>query len=141
MLSKADQAIKENILKPQTVETFFKHVYIRKADDAIIADSHEEFMKQINDPCHIWQGYKSDRGYGWFTLYSKEGSFIAKVKAHRFAFAYHYGFDALPAGVEGGKRNVINHLCHNTSCVNPLHLESITHQQNCSPEKRKPVNV
>ena len=139
MLSKKDEAIAENILKPKTIETFYKHIYIRNADDAIIANSLEEFDKQITDPCHIWQGFVDKYGYGLFSIYATKGR--NSVLAHRFAFALHYGIDALPDGTEGGKRNVINHLCHNTLCVNPLHLESITNKLNLSPEKRKPKDV
>ena len=146
MSSKADIAIKENILKPKTVETFFKHVYIRKADDAIVADNQEDFMKQITDPCHIWQGPKMKRsGYGLFTVYSPQATIkkATRVKAHRFAYAVAYGFDALPVGVHGGwgGQLVLNHLCHNKLCVNVKHLEVITSNENISMEKRKPKNV
>ena len=141
MSSKKDQAIKENLLKESAINAFHSNIYIRKSNDAILANSIEDFMKQITDPCHIWRGYKTDRGYGYFTVYSKELKRKISIKAHRFSYALHYGFDALPAGVEGGKRNIINHICCNTSCVNPIHLEAITQTENMSPEKRKPKNV
>lgn len=143
MSSKSDIAIKENILKPQTVETFFKHVYIRKHDDAIVADSLEEFMTKITDPCHIWQGPTLNNGYGLFTVYSPQATIknATRVKAHRFAYALAYGFEALPIGTQKGQRNVINHLCHNRLCVNPKHLEVISHAENVSKEKRKPKDV
>jgi len=141
MRSKKDQAIAEGILKPHVVERFFKHVYIRKPNDAIVADSIEEFMQQITDPCHVWQGYKSHNGYGYWTIYSVENNSRVSIKAHRFAYAYAYGIDALPEGVEGGERMVLNHICHNRLCVNVNHLEVITHTENMSHEKRKPLNV
>ena len=141
MTSKLDNAIKENIAKEHTVQTFLNQVYVRKPNDAIVADSLEEFMKKITDPCHIWQGQKSKKTYGAFTIYSKEYKKKFTVKAHRFAYALAYGFDRLPEGVEGGNaRFVINHLCHNKACVNPVHLEVITNQENVSREKRKPKN-
>lgn len=140
MLSKKDQAIQENILKPQTVETFFKHVYIRKPDDAIVADSQEDFMKQITNPCHIWQGQIDFAGYGYFDVYSAKEKRKVSVKAHRFAYAYEHGFDAMPQGVKGGdgKQLILNHICHNRKCVNPEHLEVITLAENSSVAKRKP---
>jgi hypothetical protein len=143
MLTKCDIAIKENILKPGTVESFFKNVYIRKPDDAIVADSIEDFMRQITDPCHIWQG-QIIKGYGRFNIYSKSLKETAKVRAHRFAYALAYGFDALPQGICGGDGNqlILNHLCHNRACVNPKHLEIITDNHNRTPEKkRKKANV
>lgn len=140
MPSKSDIAIEENIKKQHTIDTFFKQVYIRKADHAIIADSPEEFLKQIYDPCHIWQGQQSN-GYGRFTVYSTKLGKKYTTRAHRFAYALAYGFDALPEGVESGDRLVLNHLCHNRLCVNPEHLEVITNNENLSPLKRKPKYV
>jgi hypothetical protein len=143
MPSKKDIAIKENITKPHTVETFFKSVYIRKADDAIMADSLDDFMKQITDPCHLWRGSLDYKGYGAFSVWSKELNRQVTVKAHRFAYALEHGFEALPIGIDSGDGTqlVINHLCHNRACVNVKHLEAITDNENTSPEKRKPVNV
>ena len=143
MSSNKDKAIAENILKPQTVETFFKHVYIRKADDAIVADSLEDFMKQITDPCHIWRGTLDYKGYGAYCVWSKELNRQITVKAHRFAYALAYGFEALPVGIDSGDGTqlVINHLCHNRACVNVKHLESIPDNENTSQKKRKKSNV
>jgi hypothetical protein len=123
------------------VVEFFKHVYIRNENDAIVADSLEEFMTKITDPCHIWRGKTNNAGYGIHGLYSTEHQQSIMVKAHRFAYAIEHGFDALPPGVYGAQSNVLNHLCHNRACVNVKHLEVITHAENNSRDKRKPINV
>jgi len=133
MLSKSDIAIKENIEKEHTCETFFNQVLINH-------DSLDEIEKdfvyfEIDKACHIWQGAKDKKGYGKFTVYSKGPK---RIKAHRFAFAHEFGFDALPEGLENGHRYVLNHLCYNRACVNPYHLEVITSKENNSREKRKP---
>jgi hypothetical protein len=140
MLSNKDQAIQENILKPHTIETFFKSIYIRKPDDAIIADSIEEFMTKITDPCHIWQGQIDHRGYGDFGVNSISLKKKVSVKAHRFAYALEHGFDALPKGSTSNPEFVVNHLCHNRACVNVKHLEIISHAENLSLGKRAPKN-
>lgn len=31
----------------------------------------------------------------------------------------------VPAGME------LDHMCHDRGCVNPLHLDLVTHQENC----------
>lgn len=140
MLSNKDQAIKENIEKEHTIDTFYKNVLVNVED---IEDYHCEtcYESDLDDICHIWQGNKADNGYGYWSVYSKELGKRITIKAHRFAYAYHYGFNELPVGVEGGQRYVINHLCHNRLCVNPIHLEVITNKENVSREKRKPKNA
>lgn len=61
----------------------------------------------------------------------KRGTSV-KVKAHRFAYALHYGFDALPKAGDPftGKSKVINHICNNAKCVNPSHLNVLTSVEN-----------
>ena len=143
MSSKKDIAIKKAINDDHILQLFYNYVYIREADDAIIADSLEECMKQINDPCHIWQGQKSWQGYGVFGVYYKDPREVVTVKAHRLSYALEYGFDALPKGMSGGdvENLVLNHICHNRLCIKPTHLEVITRGHNLSTDKRKPKNV
>lgn len=49
-------------------------------------------------------------------------------KAHRFAWQFVNG--PIPKGLE------TDHLCYNKLCVNPSHLEMVTHQENCKRRKR-----
>ena len=68
--------------------------------------------------CWIWIGAKSN-GYGHLNLCN--GRF---EKAHRISFMISNGLSSLP------KNKVIDHLCRNPSCVNPKHLELVTHRTN-----------
>lgn len=139
MLTKKDIAIQE-LCKRDNLDTFYKQIYIRKPNDAIIADSQEDFMNQITDPCHIWQGSQTHNGYGHWNAYSKTLGVRLNVRAHRLAYALAYGFEALPKSskVVHGDMLILNHLCFTTLCVNPEHLEVITFSQNVKPNKRKP---
>lgn len=67
-------------------------------------------------PCHIWQGAKCPHGYGRVNIENRTR------QAHRVA--YERGVGPIPEGL------VIDHLCRVPSCVNPDHLEAVTHWEN-----------
>lgn len=64
--------------------------------------------------CWWWTG-RTSKGYGMFSL---DGG---SVLAHRFAYEMSHG----PLG-----RCDLDHLCRNPGCVNPAHLEPVTHREN-----------
>lgn len=68
-------------------------------------------------PCWIWGKNLNDRGYGLFVGASATGRV-----AHRVIFERERG--PVPAGLE------LDHLCRVRACVNPDHLEPVTHQEN-----------
>jgi hypothetical protein len=69
-----------------------------------------------NSPCWDWTGYKDEKGYG--RIY-KEG---LNKYAHRYAYEHFVG--PIPDNLE------IDHLCRRRCCVNPEHLEAVTHRVN-----------
>lgn len=78
----------------------------------------ERFWEKIeiqNSGCWAWKG----------SLVGGYGSFFANkrvVKAHRWSYEQFVG--PIPDGLE------LDHLCRNTCCVNPAHLEPVTHAEN-----------
>lgn len=66
--------------------------------------------------CWVWQGTGTKTGYGQISV---EGS---QRYAHRVSYELHVG--PIPDGLQ------IDHLCRNTSCVNPAHLEPVTGAEN-----------
>lgn len=85
----------------------------------------QRFVEKIRPPkdpvrdCWEWIGGKNSFGYGSFKARGKP------LVAHRYSFEIsHLG--PLSGGVH------LDHLCRNPSCVNPNHLEQVTHRENCS---------
>lgn len=66
--------------------------------------------------CWTWVAYCTPRGYGRYNL---DGRICF---AHRVAYEDQRG--PIPDGLE------LDHLCRNTSCVNPDHLEPVTRREN-----------
>ena len=75
-----------------------------------------EYADHVDDECWYWTAYKTKKGYGTFCVNYKI------LRAHRFSYLIHKG--EIPEGF------VLDHLCRNTSCVNPQHLEVVTHKEN-----------
>ena len=79
----------------------------------------DEFWAKVDasGDCWIWTGRKNDKGYG---ILFWEG---ATRLAHRVAYELLAG--PITEGLEP------DHLCRVRSCVNPDHLELVTHRENC----------
>jgi len=69
--------------------------------------------------CWEWAGCKSPLGYGRFCI---RGSVDRDLQAHRVAYEMTIG--PIPSGLS------LDHLCRNPACVNPWHLEPVTHLEN-----------
>lgn len=82
----------------------------------------ERFWPRVNktDTCWLWTGYIKPNGYAAF--YPGGGCHVPKVYVHRWAYEDARG--EIPEGLE------IDHLCRVRHCVNPEHLEAVTHRVN-----------
>lgn len=75
------------------------------------------------DGCWEWLATRTSNGYGqfWAGRYSATGQPLLD-SAHRVVYEALVG--PIPAGLE------LDHLCRNAGCVNPAHLEPVTHAEN-----------
>lgn len=68
--------------------------------------------------CWNWKAATNTTGYGVFGLQGGRRNVLAHV------FSYERANGPVPDGLE------LDHLCRNPRCVNPAHLEAVTHREN-----------
>lgn len=66
--------------------------------------------------CHLFLGHINNKGYGRVTRNQRQ------VYAHRLSYEASKG--PIPKGYD------LDHLCRNPRCINPDHLEPVTHGEN-----------
>lgn len=72
--------------------------------------------------CWNWTGTMRGNGYGRLKVGSRYTGDRRDEEAHRFSYEMHKG--RIPDGLQ------LDHLCRNTLCVNPDHLEAVTARVN-----------
>ena len=76
----------------------------------------EKYVPEPNSGCWLWIGNLESKGYGKFYIGGRP------KKAHRISYELAKG--PIPAGLEP------DHKCRVRCCVNPDHLEAVTHREN-----------
>lgn len=83
-------------------------------------------IPEPNTGCYLWLAAPADtgkRGYGGIYIGSK------RHWAHKVAYELKHG--PVPPGLE------LDHKCDTPACVNPDHLEPVTHQENMARAGRR----
>lgn len=79
--------------------------------------------------CWIWKGAVFKSGYGQLRIGGRNGRLM---RAHRVS--YECFREKISDGLE------IDHLCRNTLCVNPDHLQAVTHSINMQRRRDSGLN-
>lgn len=84
----------------------------------------DRFLEKVAPPnengCTEWRAGTNGVGYGFLRLGPADGS--RRMYAHRWFYEFYVG--PIPEGAH------LDHLCRNTLCVNPDHLEPVTQKEN-----------
>ncbi len=83
---------------------------------SLMSRVEDKITGEPNSGCWLWIGACSDVGYG------KIWNGDRVMEATRYVYEQIRG--AIPEGLE------LDHLCRTRCCVNPSHLEPVTHQEN-----------
>lgn len=88
--------------------------------DHILSKVRQRIAVDVTTECWVWQGPHSGTGRGGgYPRMKLDGQTVA---VHRVVFTHFNGY------VPGKKQ--IDHTCRNRMCVNPDHLEMVTHREN-----------
>jgi hypothetical protein len=101
------------------------YVHVRSLDDSPAA--RLEFRSFYTGDCIVWTGASNRLGYGSLSV---GGRFFM---AHRLSYELSKG--PIPAGLE------IDHLCRNPPCINPAHLEAVSHTENVRRGEARIVTI
>lgn len=87
----------------------------------MITNLHERFFSKVEKTptCWLWKrSTKTNFGLSYGTFKYERRAMAAHI------FCYEYEIGNVPKNME------LDHLCRNTLCVNPSHLEPVTHKEN-----------
>lgn len=90
---------------------------------ATLAERFERLsIPEPNTGCWLWLGHVAKNGYGRMTVGHDLDEGAKTSSAHKVSYEYFVG--PVPEG------KILDHICRIRCCVNPEHLEPVTHQIN-----------
>ena len=108
---------------------FFQKLHDKIQDNAVLSPA--------NNSCRIWTGPKTKNGkYGLISYRDPIDGRWKKKKAHRVSYMV-----SIIANMDLTANMDCSHLCHNSLCVNPLHISLEPHDINNNRQYCKNSNL
>lgn len=92
----------------------------RRPGYGVVPPTRRKGYTRTEDGCWLYDGFKDRDGYGFLNTYIDGRS--SSQMAHRFFYELWVG--PVPRDME------LDHRCESKSCVNPQHLDIVTHDEN-----------
>lgn len=90
-----------------------------------ITPALSRFMSKVNKRGPVWNGTNC---WQWLGVTNKNGYGHFNPTSTTTKKAYKWYWEFINGAIQPDKE--LDHLCKNTSCVNPDHLEPVTHMEN-----------
>lgn len=90
-------------------------------------DPFERFMQKVNKTARCWE-WTAAKGRGGYPIFSVGRK---AVRAHRWSYEQFKG--AIPPEM------TVDHMCNNILCVNPFHLQLLSHSDNVKRKGSAPL--
>lgn len=96
-----------------------------------LVENHKPEPGKLKTDCWIWQKGCCNKGYGFIYIYDENAQGTGKKKQRGKSKAHraHIVSWVLANGPVGADMT-LDHLCHNTRCIRPSHLEEVTRPEN-----------
>ncbi len=118
-------------MRKQTLEHIARRIASCKSHPRKTRDLGERLLSKIEIDeigCWVWKGARFKKKYGDYAQIRMGGRLDSKNKrAHVVSYEHFVG--KVPEGME------LDHICQNTLCINPAHLEPVAHKENCKRRK------
>jgi hypothetical protein len=98
-----------------------------ESTDVLAARFDAKVHAEPNTGCHLWIGNTNDQGYGLFRC-GPAGVDGRRATRRAHVFAWERAHGPVPDGME--LDHVRSRGCSGPACVNPDHLEPVTHAEN-----------
>ena len=119
------------IEKPKPCEKEnLKLSYLEKTKQRLLQN-----IKQTDYNCWDYTGYKTKKGYGWFSYCG------IPQYAHRISYQIFNNIKLNNEGRNSSETVCVLHICKNRSCVNPDHLYLGTQQDNARDRELDKINI